>query len=279
MTTAKDDYRELIAKAQNRVLPPDIYRERHHVKPKCLGGTDLDGVVDLTAEEHFRAHQLLCELFPWHFGLAFALWAMCIGKNRLMEIHEAEFIPIITPQEYAEARHRFIERAREQVVTEETKALISLANGREVHRYSLGGAYIDSWLSTQEAEVVVGEKTKWGTTKDNIGAAARGEQKSAYGHLWSYEKASQIAPYKPTDLRKEVFKWDLDGKLCGHYESAAEAARAHGIEGHDNVPRACRKSGKTGSPEFSKGWLWSYSFHEEVENWLPPTWQPKLKMK
>lgn len=34
-------------------------------------------IVLLTAKEHFVAHQLLCEVFPEHPGLLFALWAMC----------------------------------------------------------------------------------------------------------------------------------------------------------------------------------------------------------
>jgi len=45
--------------------------ERHHLKPKHMGGTDADGVVYLTREEHIQAHRDLYEKFG-HKG---DLWA------------------------------------------------------------------------------------------------------------------------------------------------------------------------------------------------------------
>ena len=36
------------------------YKERHHIIPKCIGGTnDEDNLIDLYAREHFIAHKLL----------------------------------------------------------------------------------------------------------------------------------------------------------------------------------------------------------------------------
>lgn len=64
-------YDGLIARAKTRVLIG--YRERHHVLPRCAGGTNhRDNLVDLTAEEHFVAHQLLVKMYPAHRGLALA---------------------------------------------------------------------------------------------------------------------------------------------------------------------------------------------------------------
>ena len=68
-------YDRLIHRARNRVL--EGYVERHHVLPKCMGGSDAtDNLVQLTAAEHFVAHQLLCKLHPGVKGLAFAVVAM-----------------------------------------------------------------------------------------------------------------------------------------------------------------------------------------------------------
>ena len=65
-------YERLIARARGRVL--DGYVERHHVTPKCMGGSnDQDNLVQLTAEEHFVAHQLLHKMYPEVLGLTFAL--------------------------------------------------------------------------------------------------------------------------------------------------------------------------------------------------------------
>lgn len=41
-------------------IPEGEYKERHHIVPKCIGGTnDKDNLIDLYAREHFIAHKLL----------------------------------------------------------------------------------------------------------------------------------------------------------------------------------------------------------------------------
>lgn len=41
------------------------YKERHHIVPKCLGGSsNQDNLIDLTAKEHFLAHYLLAKENP-----------------------------------------------------------------------------------------------------------------------------------------------------------------------------------------------------------------------
>lgn len=75
-------YYDLIERALRRTLTQDIYIEKHHIWPKCLGGLDEKGnLVKLTAEEHFLAHQLLVKMFPNNKGLVFACHAMCMDKN------------------------------------------------------------------------------------------------------------------------------------------------------------------------------------------------------
>jgi NUMOD3 motif len=52
-------YDALIARARARGLVDD-YTERHHVIPRCLGGSNKrDNLVDLTFREHFLVHWLL----------------------------------------------------------------------------------------------------------------------------------------------------------------------------------------------------------------------------
>jgi len=64
-------YWRLIERARNRELTG--YSERHHVKPRCVGGDNsCKNVVRLTAEEHYVAHQLLVKMYPRHRGLIFA---------------------------------------------------------------------------------------------------------------------------------------------------------------------------------------------------------------
>lgn len=52
-------YHRIIASAQNRAMT-EGYKERHHIIPKSLGGTDSkSNLVDVTAREHFILHYLL----------------------------------------------------------------------------------------------------------------------------------------------------------------------------------------------------------------------------
>jgi hypothetical protein len=58
------------------------YYERHHVKPRCLGGLDLNrNLVLLTAEEHYVAHQLLVKLYPNNRKIIWAALAMTRGAK------------------------------------------------------------------------------------------------------------------------------------------------------------------------------------------------------
>lgn len=74
-------YDQLISRAKTRIL--NGYKERHHIVPKCIGGTDtLDNLIDLTAREHFIAHKLLCEIYPNVKGIQLAFWAMVNWKSK-----------------------------------------------------------------------------------------------------------------------------------------------------------------------------------------------------
>ena len=71
---------QLIERAKNRTLTG--YKERHHIIPRCLGGTDtIDNIVLLTAKEHFIVHKLLCKIYPDEDKLFFAYRMMAVMKH------------------------------------------------------------------------------------------------------------------------------------------------------------------------------------------------------
>lgn len=68
-------YNRLMDRAKARVLSG--YIETHHVVPRCVGGSDdRENLVQLTAEEHYVAHQLLHKMYPSIKGLLFAVISM-----------------------------------------------------------------------------------------------------------------------------------------------------------------------------------------------------------
>lgn len=75
-----EHYDRLIDRARGRERAG--YMERHHVVPKCRGGSDApDNLVWLTAEEHFVAHQLLVKIHPTDRRLMWAVTCLT-GSTR-----------------------------------------------------------------------------------------------------------------------------------------------------------------------------------------------------
>lgn len=73
-------YNNIIEKAKIRSL--NGYTEKHHITPKCLGGSNKkDNIVSLTAKEHYICHKLLCEIYPTEHKLKYAFWRMCNVAN------------------------------------------------------------------------------------------------------------------------------------------------------------------------------------------------------
>lgn len=78
------------------------YSERHHIVPRCIGGSDNEeNLIYLTYREHFIAHKLLAEENPENLKLFKAYWMMCNSKTK-----------VATPEDYEEARRRFSDSQR-----------------------------------------------------------------------------------------------------------------------------------------------------------------------
>ena len=77
-------YNKLIDNARIRERDLLQYYEKHHIVPRCLGGTDeQSNLVYLTGREHFIAHLCLVKANPGHNGLVLAAMMMsCETKNQ-----------------------------------------------------------------------------------------------------------------------------------------------------------------------------------------------------
>ncbi len=72
-------YNKLIERAP-KVRPANYFTEGHHIVPRCMGGTDEDGIAYLTPEEHYIAHLLLVKMYPDEPKLVYAANAMSTYK-------------------------------------------------------------------------------------------------------------------------------------------------------------------------------------------------------
>ena len=67
-------------KTINRTLD---YSERHHIIPRCMGGTDdKSNIIELSAREHFLAHYLLMKMYPENYKLIDAFRMMGVVNSK-----------------------------------------------------------------------------------------------------------------------------------------------------------------------------------------------------
>jgi len=119
------DYKRIYDQLCDRAKARSIvdYTERHHVVPRCLGGSDcVDNLVKLTAREHFLAHLLLRKIHPDSLGLVYAVWMM--SSKETVRLNSKSF---------AKLREQVIELQRAKTISAEHKESLRLhATGRKV---------------------------------------------------------------------------------------------------------------------------------------------------
>ena len=136
------EYIDNILNTRGRFACGNKYHEKHHIIPKCIGGTDdEENLIDLLAREHFEAHRLLALENLDNKKLVHAWWTMTNFKNQYQNRH------ITSAVEYEEAKKIWSKKYSESISganhwdvsgennpmygkhhTEETKKKISQAN-------------------------------------------------------------------------------------------------------------------------------------------------------
>lgn len=81
-------YDNIVRRGQNRIL--EGYSEKHHIVPRCMGGTDeVTNLVSLTPEEHYLCHLLLVKIHPKNIRLVKAAMFMISSNNNVKRNNKA----------------------------------------------------------------------------------------------------------------------------------------------------------------------------------------------
>lgn len=220
----------------------DEYHERHHIIPKCIGGTnDDENLIDLFAREHFIAHKLLAQENPNNKKLNYAWTMMSWIKNDYQDRCE------ITPEEYEEAKKKISElmKSRKGIpkgpMSEEHKRKISEANkGKKVSeatRKKIGDVHRNPSEETKKK------------MKENH-ADVSGEKNPMYGKehsLESKQKMSESLKGKPSKMKGKKHSKETREKM-----SEARKGKYTG-ESNPNYGNHKLKGKYTGKNNFNYG--------------------------
>lgn len=203
----KYHYDQLVERARLRGKPEE-YSERHHIIPRCLGGSDEPvNLVHLTAREHYVAHQLLVKMNPGHRKLAFAALTMTVTPHGHRQNNRT----------YAWVKKRFADSQRgaaNVVHREDVKAKLRVPKSEE-HK--------DKLRKPKSAEHVrkireahLGKKL----SPEHVEAIARAVRANhpMRGRVQSAEARKAIS---------EANKVKIACSVCGHVNSKAVISRFH----------------------------------------------------
>lgn len=221
--TAKEEYDSLIANRKQNPLPKEAIGEVHHIKPRCLGGTDdAENLVKLTLQEHYRCHCLLPQIHTEeiaHDKLLFA-WNQMQGRMPTGDIDK-------DADEYAKLKMEFIAAAKRKPHpprTEETKAKISKSHmgkpkpwlrGKPSWNKGLTGlpSHRKDFHHTEETKKLLSDKLKkitkgkpkpWQQGRPHTEEWKQNMSSKLKGRPKSEETKRNMSAAKTEELRKQV---------------------------------------------------------------------------
>jgi hypothetical protein len=229
-------YNQIIERAKNRVL--EGYKERHHILPKCLGGSnEKENLVELTAREHFLCHRLLCEIYPNENKLWYALWLIIIRKNRQNNLLSYK----MSNRSYEQTKLEFIKRIKGKKMSLETK--------EKIKNTKLGINMSDFY--TEEVRKKMSERRKGKTihteeSKKKISESKKGKNREI---TWG-DKISESKKGKYKKGKTVIQIHPITKEIINVFSSITEAVKVTGIKSISN--------NLTGKTKTSGGYIWKY---------------------
>lgn len=194
--TYKEIYYSIIENRKKNPLPKDEYGEIHHIKPKCLGGSNEDeNLVKLTAAEHYRCHYYLVKIYENGEDRK-AYQKMVFAFNRMSRIFYEKHITDEEIEElsklYGELREAFRQQMSEankgKHHSEETRRKMSEANKGKGHKQT-----DDTIRKISQSKKGICTRSKdyrhSNETKNKIGNAQMGKHwyTNGYVNVFDYE--------------------------------------------------------------------------------------------
>ena len=218
-------------------IPDGEYKERHHIVPKCLGGTNnRDNLVDLYAREHYEAHRLLAEENPDNRGLQVAWFNMSMVSN---ERHQR---CIIGAEEFERAR-----MACSKAMSGEGNPMFGVhLTGEKASRYGkLFSEESKKKISEHHADVSGSNNPMYGKshteeTREKISKKNKGKKRTKEQRLSMSLAKKGKGTGSSNSMARKLYQYDLDWNLIKVYGCIKDAASENGY-GYSTLQTAITK--------------------------------------
>lgn len=239
-----DEFIKNILDTRGRFGCGDIYHERHHIIPKCIGGTGEDeNLIDLFAREHFVAHKLLAKENPDEEKLVYA-WTFMSRIQRDNKIFE------ITPEEYEDARLSYINLIKGKPLSEDHRKKIGEANKGKIRTEEM-----------RRRMSLINRKEWSEESRKKLSNSISGKNHPLFGKHFSKEsrekmsrarKGKQVGSSNPRAL--PIVQLDKDDNIITVWEYIKKASLELNIDRSDIT--ACAK----GKLKSAGGYHWKYLY-------------------
>ena len=231
-------------------ISKDEYFEKHHIIPKCLGGTDeFNNIIYLYAKEHYEAHRLLALENPNNEKLIYAWWGM---TNWLNPNTQERYT--VTAEEYEEAKKYY-----SKLKSERMKGSNCIFYGLDKHGEN-NPHY--GYKHSEETKKILSNMRKGKTMSEETKEKISKTLKSLHRVPWNTgkelskehkEKVSNGLINSNKVHRIEINQYDLKGNFIRSYSSIQEAAKTLGVN-HGHISNCCN-----GSRNQAYGYIWKFA--------------------
>jgi hypothetical protein len=205
-------YYRIIDNSRNRILPKEVYKERHHIIPKSLGGTNsVDNLVWLTGREHLICHLLLVRMTEGKFKskMISAAWSMANLENNNQTRKK------LNARQYSSLREQFSKTHS-----------IRMKNNNPMHDPNVRKIYDNAIVKRGKTSGMTGKKHSSNST-DTIREANKGQFVPVEKRLAASEFHSNRSA-ELTDKYRKIHASNHKCEHCGKLANPGTYARWHG---------------------------------------------------
>lgn len=236
-------YNKIISNARHemRVKGGGVYYERHHIIPRCIGGTDdVSNLVLLTAREHFIVHMILVEMYPvnsieWH--------KLVNATSMFMQISSNHSRYILSSRQYERIKKLLSDSKKGVPRSQAVKDKISQTKRKNLYIASDRHREMMSKRMTGENNPMYG-KTHSESARKKMHDARIGKKNPVVSESNRKRTGTETKSTRP------IIQLSIDGTVINTYISIAEAMRQTGI---GMIANAARGNQKTAG-----GFIWKY---------------------